>query len=54
MNDEIEIILVDEQSQPPAYDIEGVVGQILIDEFSSPTGTFIYNEEGQPDAQLER
>lgn len=45
--DQIEILTPEEQSQPPASDIEGVVGQILINEHASPTGTLIYNKEGK-------
>lgn len=45
-NDEIEITAAEEQNQPPADEIEGVVGQILIDEHTSPTGSYLYNEDG--------
>lgn len=44
--DQIEILTPEEQSKPPAFDIESVDGQILIDEHMSPTGMFLYNEEG--------
>lgn len=45
MNEEIEII--EEQTQEPATEIEGIVGQILLDEHVSPKGTLLYNEDGQ-------
>lgn len=46
-NDQIEILDIEERSQTPVFEIEGVVGQILIDEHTSATGTYLYNEEGR-------
>lgn len=46
MDDEIIIYDPDPPKPAPAYNIEGVVGQILIDEHASPTGSSLYNEEG--------
>lgn len=56
MDDKIEISIATGIFVPEPIavtDIEGTVGEILIDN-ASPTGKFIFNDEGQPDAQLKR
>lgn len=54
MNDEIEITFVPNQSTPQpihAPDIETIVGEIIINEHVSPTGTIVFNDEGQPNVK---
>jgi hypothetical protein len=54
MDDKIEISITTGVFAPKPIavtDIEGTVGEILI---NNPSSKFIYNDEGQPDARLER